>query len=114
MRALSEFLDYREFLREFCESRSEGSPLFSCVNLAGLVGMDPERLARVLQGLEHLSERQLPRFRELLGLEGSSADYFELLVRYGRWVDGETARGGGGAFERERKESDGRCGSVVR
>lgn len=93
MRPLSEFLDYRQFLGEFCEFQEETSSTFSRAALAESIGMDADLLEGVLGRREHLPDRALPKILEILGLQGFQAEYFDLLVRYGRWTEGREIDG---------------------
>lgn len=91
MRALSEFLDYREFLKEFYKSKKKSSPTFSYRAMAMRAGMDVSQLYQIVKGREHLPLKFVPKFQELLDLKGSKAEHFDLLVRYGR-ADSEKER----------------------
>lgn len=84
MRPISEFLDYREFLKEFYRFRKKSSSAFSYRFMAQKTGMDVSQLYQILKGKEHPPLKFLPRFRDFLGLTGSRGDYFDLLVRHGR------------------------------
>lgn len=84
MRPVSEFLDYREFLKEFYKFKKKTSPAFSYRAMAIRAGMDVSQLYQIVKGREHLPLKFVPRFQELLDLKGSKAGYFDLLVRYGR------------------------------
>ena len=103
MRPLSEFLDYRKFLEEFCEFQNDALSNFSRAAFAESIGMDADSFARVMERRDHLPEGALPRILEILGLHGFQAEYFGLLVRFGRWAD-----------RRQGKENDGWSGSSVR
>lgn len=84
MRLISEFLDYREFLKEFYRFKKMASPRFSYRSMAMKAGMDVSQLYQIVKGREHLPLKFVPKFQELLDLRGSKAEYFDLLVRYGR------------------------------
>jgi len=83
-KAIQEYLDYREVLRDFYESRKASLPLFSYRMLGDRLGMDASQAFRVLKGELLLPERSIANCVKMLGLEGGAAEYFELLVRFAR------------------------------
>lgn len=79
-----QYLDYQQFLREYYEEKKRISPFFTYRYMGNKLGLDPGFLVKVFQGKMHLSLKSLSPFTSLLKLEEKEAEYFELLVRYGR------------------------------
>lgn len=79
-----QFLDYREYLTAFFESKKAKSPWYSYKVFGDGVGLDQSQVFRILQKNLHISKRALPRFIEYLKLDEKEAQYFEKLVELGR------------------------------
>lgn len=79
-----EVVDYRELLRAFYEERKARMPLYSYRMLGSKLGLDASQLFRILQKEQHLPPRCVPIAKELLGLTGRAAEYFELLIAAAR------------------------------
>ena len=84
LKPIHDYLDYREALRDYYESRKAAMPLFSYRMLGNRLGMDASQAFRVLKGELQLTEKAIAPCAELLGLAGRDAEYFELLVRFAR------------------------------
>jgi len=85
------YLDYRSWLRDLYEARRRTDSFFSYRYMAGKVGTSHPFLVRVLQGQKHLAEETVDRFVEFLRLGDREAEYFRILVRFGR-TPSETER----------------------
>jgi uncharacterized protein (TIGR02147 family) len=84
MKEIFEYFDYQLFLRDFYEEKKVASQYFSYRYIAQRVGIDHALIVKILQGKRHLSEKTIPAFISLLGLSKKKAQYFELLVLYGK------------------------------
>lgn len=84
MPQLSEYLDYREFLKADFEERKRLHPLISYRAMSMRLELDAGQYYRIIHRDLHLPLRAVPRTCEVLGLKGRRAEHFELLVRYGR------------------------------
>lgn len=84
MRPIFDYLDYRDLLKEAYEERKLANPMYSYRVLAEYLGLDTSNTFRVLQKDAHLPARCQSRALEFLGLTGRSAEYFVLLIAYGR------------------------------
>lgn len=84
MRPIFDYLDYRDLLKEGYEERKLANPMYSYRVLAEYLGLDTSNTFRVLQKDAHLPARCQSRALEFLGLTGRSAEYFVLLIAYGR------------------------------
>jgi uncharacterized protein (TIGR02147 family) len=79
-----DYLDYREFLRDYYKEKKREKPLFSYRYIGNSVGMDSSYVIKVLQGALHLSTKKIGNFTKLLGFGDSEAEYFETLVHFGK------------------------------
>ena len=79
-----DYLDYREFLRDYYREKKREKPFFSYRYIGNRVGMDSSYVIKVLQGNLHVSRKKIPNFIKLLDLNESEADYFETLVHFCR------------------------------
>jgi len=77
-----DYLEYREFLRDwFIESKKENR-FTSYRYLGQKTGVDPAWLVRVFQKEGHLNEEALPAFIRLCGFDDRRAEYFRILYRF--------------------------------
>jgi uncharacterized protein (TIGR02147 family) len=79
-----DYLDYREFLRDFYRDAKRNKPFFSYRFIGNRVGMDSSYVIKVLQGSLHISPKKINSFITLLELAESEAVYFETLVHFAR------------------------------
>jgi uncharacterized protein (TIGR02147 family) len=91
-RPLREFLDYREYVREWYEARHRARPLFSLRSFAAKVGLDASFLHRLMKGERHVSEDGAKVLIHFFGLAGDDAEYFRRLVAYARARSDKEAR----------------------
>jgi uncharacterized protein (TIGR02147 family) len=78
------YYDYHAFLRDHYEWRKGVNAYFSFRYIGGKVGLDAGLVLRIFQGKRPLSVRNIPAFADVLNLSKRRAEYFELLVLYGR------------------------------
>lgn len=74
------YLDYRDYLRDFYTEKKKDKPFFSYRYISSHVGIDSSYLVKVLQGNRHISSSKIPNFVKLLKLDDNERDFFELLV----------------------------------
>jgi len=91
-RPLREYLDYREFVRDWYETRHRLRPLFSLRSFAAKVGLDASFLHRLMKGERHVSEDGAKVLVHFFGFAGDDAVYFHRLVRYARARSDKEAR----------------------
>src|SRR5947209_2672039 len=87
---LFEYLDYRQYLKDFCQDQKQQSASYSYrvfANRAKLVS--PNYLKLVMDGERPLTEKNLQKFIRGLGLDTKEADYFRALVAYQECADVE-------------------------
>ena len=77
-----DYLDYREFLRDYYKERKREKPFFSYRFIGNRVGMDSSYVIKVLQGSLHISSKKITSFIKLLDLGEAEAAYFETLVQF--------------------------------
>ena len=75
----ADITDYRDFLKAFYECRKKEMPFYSYRMTGEKLGLDSSYLFRVLQKKHHLPAHALRTAKEMLGLSGRSAEYFDLL-----------------------------------
>jgi uncharacterized protein (TIGR02147 family) len=84
MKEVFEYLDYRDLLRDAYEEGKASNPILSYRTLAARLGTDASYLFRVLRKEQHLPAQCTPNALEFLDLSGRGAEYFQLLLAYGR------------------------------
>jgi uncharacterized protein (TIGR02147 family) len=96
MLSIFEYLDYREFLRDFYREQKRLHFYFSFRFLAQKTNVDPAHIARVFQCKRHLSETSLAPFIALCKFNHDEKAYFDQLVSFNR---AKTGREASRAFE---------------
>jgi len=76
--------DYRRFLQEWYQEEKARRPVVSFRWLGQKLATDPSLLAKIFAGERHLSSARIQSLVDLLGLAGLEADYFRILVQYGK------------------------------
>ncbi|MBN1308611.1 MAG: TIGR02147 family protein [Chitinispirillaceae bacterium] len=84
MVTIFDYLDYREFLRDYYKEAKRNKPFFSYRFIGNRVGMDSSYVIKVLQGNLHISAKKINDFIKLLELGEPEAEYFETLVHFCR------------------------------
>ena len=95
--SIYDYLDYRDFLKEYYKEYKRRHPYFSLRYIAQKTGLDAAHIMRVLQGKRHLSEKSLAGFVALCTFDEKEERYFRALAEF------NTARNehaGRQAFER--------------
>jgi len=77
-----DYLDYREFLRDFYHHQKQKHFYFSFRFLSRKTKIDPAHIVRVFQGKRHLSEKSLAPFIALCGFKRDEKQYFDRLVAF--------------------------------
>jgi uncharacterized protein (TIGR02147 family) len=84
MKTVKEYLDYREFLRDFYIEKKGESSFFSLRYMGGKVAVDPSHLVKIFQQQRHIGNSLIDVFITFCGLNGSDAEYFANLVRFNK------------------------------
>lgn len=79
-----EYLEYREFLKDWFVESKKDNPFTSYRYLGQKTGVDPAWLVRVFQKEGHLNEGTLPVFIRLCGMDDRRAEYFKTLYRFNK------------------------------
>ena len=82
MKPLKQYMEYRDFLHDFYETKRAEDGFFSVRYMANKVGMDHGYLVKLLHQKVHMAEGHIGRFVKLCGITGSDVDYFKTLVRF--------------------------------
>ena len=77
-----DYLEYREYLRDYYREQKKRKPFFSYRFIGHRVAMDSSFVIKVLQGNLHISSKKIESFIKLLELNGTEAEYFESLVHF--------------------------------
>jgi uncharacterized protein (TIGR02147 family) len=82
MKPIFEYLDYRDYLKDFYEERKSRHTFFSFRLFGDKVGIDASYLAKVLIKTRHLADNSIARVADFCGLSEKEAAYFDTLVRF--------------------------------
>ena len=89
MKPITEYQDYREYMRDFYEERKRSS-FFSWREFSKLAGFtSPNFMQLVCEGKSRLSKTGVEKVADAMGLEGADRDYFFAMERFG---DAKTMR----------------------
>ena len=79
-----DYLEYREYLKDWFVETKKDNPFTSYRYLGQKTGVDPAWLVRVFQKEGHLNESTLPVFIRICGLDDRRAEYFKTLYRFNK------------------------------
>ena len=92
MNSVFTFLEYREYLKEYYESRKSDKSFFSYRYFGKLVAMDSSLVAKVLIKERHIADDRIPLFVAACHLDGREAEYFANLVHFNKAKDDARSR----------------------
>jgi uncharacterized protein (TIGR02147 family) len=78
------YLDYRQFLKDYYEAEKKAKPYFSYRFISSRVHLNPGYLVKLLQGKIHLGTKNIPAFSNFMNLTEKEREYFTELVHFGR------------------------------
>jgi uncharacterized protein (TIGR02147 family) len=84
MKSIVEYLDYRDFLKDFYEEKKSERSFFSYRLFGTKVAIDASYLAKVLMKSRHISNKNIGKCIEFCGLKEIEAEYFETLVHFAK------------------------------
>jgi uncharacterized protein (TIGR02147 family) len=84
MKSVKEYLEYREFLRDFYEEKKLSALYFSYRYIGNKVGIDPSHLVKIFQKQRHIGSKSIETFIRFCGLQGTEAEYFDALVHFNK------------------------------
>lgn len=81
---LWQYLDYRQFLKDFYEYEKSRISVFSYRYFANKINTDASFLVKVLQREKHLADRHLEPLCKYLALDEKASEYFGLLLSFNK------------------------------
>lgn len=82
-RKIYEYLDYREFLRDYYQAKKDANPNFSYRTFSDKIGFKTKDfIHRVIGGEKNLSAQSIPMVAQGIGLGVHEANFFEALVHF--------------------------------
>ncbi len=92
-----EYLDYREFLKDYYNAKKEVNPAFSLRVFSDKIGFKAKDfISRVMNGDKNLSSQSIPKVASGLRLGKHETEFFIVLVKF---TQAETTEERNGAFE---------------
>lgn len=82
MEQIYEYLDYRQYLREYYETEKEKKPQFSLRLFGRLSGLDASYLSKIMKEQRHIGLQFLPGLIKALKLTKAEGDYLENLIHF--------------------------------
>jgi uncharacterized protein (TIGR02147 family) len=79
-----EYLDYRQYLKDYYESEKKAKPYFSYRFISSRVHLNPGYLVKLFQGKIQLGVKNIPAFADFMKLSDKESEYFRELVLFGR------------------------------
>src|SRR5665647_2869286 len=84
MKSIKEYLEYRDFLKDFFEEKKEKNPCFSYRVMGKRVGIDASHLVKIFQKQRHISTPLINVLTEFCELKDHDALYFSALVHFNK------------------------------
>ena len=84
MKSVKEYLEYRDFLRDFYTEKKSLNTLYSLRYMGNKVAVDPSHLVKIFQRQRHIGNLLIDVFINYCGLNGPDAEYFANLVRFNK------------------------------
>ncbi|MBN1603735.1 MAG: TIGR02147 family protein [Chitinispirillaceae bacterium] len=79
-----EYLDYRQYLKDFYDNERKNKPWFSYRYISSKVKLNPGYIVKVFQGKVHLGIKNIGSFADLMMLSEKEREYFGELLHFGR------------------------------
>ena len=87
---VKEYLEYRDYLRDYYTEKKGRAPYFSYRYIGDKVSIDPSHLVKIFQKQRHIGNPSIEIFTKFCELHGTDAAYFNALVRFNKAkTDGE-------------------------
>jgi uncharacterized protein (TIGR02147 family) len=84
MMSVNEYLEYRDFLRDFYLEKKIDNPFFSYRYIAKKLSVDASHIVKIFQKQRHISGNLIESIIELCELKGKAAEYFASLVHFNK------------------------------
>lgn len=97
MKSVKDYLEYRDFLRDFFEEKKKDFPYFSYRFMGQKVSIDASHLVKIFQKQRHIGDSLIDGLINFCGLKDADAQYFETLVHFNK---AKTDRDGRVFFEK--------------
>ncbi len=84
MKPIKDYLEYRDYLRDFYTKKKSENSFYSLRYMGGKVAVDPSHLVKIFQRQRHIGNSLIDIFIKHCELSGSDAEYFANLVRFNK------------------------------
>jgi len=84
MTPVDEYLEYRDFLRDFYQEKKRNNPFFSYRYIAKKLCIDASHVVKIFQKQRHVSGKLIETIIDLCELKGKAAEYFASLVHFNK------------------------------
>jgi uncharacterized protein (TIGR02147 family) len=84
MKSVKEYLEYRDFLKDYFEEKKQNNPFFSYRYMGKKVAVDASHLVKILQKQRHIGNKSIETFINFCGLKSNEAEYFSTLVHFNK------------------------------
>jgi uncharacterized protein (TIGR02147 family) len=84
MKPVTDYLEYRDFLRDLYNDKKSVKPYFSYRFIAKKLSIDPSHVVKIFQKQRHISVKLIEGCIELAELKGREAEYFATLVHFNK------------------------------
>jgi uncharacterized protein (TIGR02147 family) len=84
MKPVKEYMEYRDFLRDYYEDKKRNNPYFSLRYMGGKVAIDASHLVKIFQKQRHIGNKSIETFIRFCGMNDNDAEYFAALVRFNK------------------------------
>ncbi len=84
MKPIKDYLEYRDFLKDFFDERKEKNSFFSYRVMGKRVGIDASHLVKIFQKKRHISTPLIDGLIEFCELSDQDAQYFSTLVHFNK------------------------------
>lgn len=92
MKSIKEYLEYRDFLKDFFEEKKEKNPYFSYRVMGKKVGIDASHLVKIFQKKRHISTSLIDVLIEFCELKDHDPLYFSALVHFNKAKSDQDSR----------------------
>ena len=84
MMPVYQYLEYRDFLRDFYLEKKIDNPFFSYRYIAKKLSIDASHVVKIFQKQRHISGKLIEALIDLCDLKGKAAEYFASLVHFNK------------------------------
>lgn len=92
MKSIKDYLEYRDFLKDFFEEKKEKNSFFSYRFMGKRVGIDASHLVKIFQKKRHISAALIDGLIQFCELKDRDAQFFSTLVHFNKAKSGQDAR----------------------